>query len=69
MEHLLTWLNAERGRRIRLAETLGVYPSALSQWGQVPAERCLEVEAVTGISRHDLRPDVFGPAPAEGRAA
>jgi DNA-binding transcriptional regulator YdaS (Cro superfamily) len=37
-------------------------PQAVSQWTQVPAERVLEVERITGISRHDLRPDVFGPA-------
>ncbi len=29
---------------------------------RVPAERVLDIEKVTGISRHDLRPDVFGPA-------
>lgn len=23
-----------------------------------------EIERITGISRHDLRPDIFGPAPA-----
>lgn len=36
---------------------------------QIPPEFCLRVEALTGISRHDLRPDVFGPAsPPEGEA-
>ncbi len=25
----------------------------------------LAIEAVTGVSRHDLRPDVFGPAPTQ----
>ena len=29
----------------------------------VPAERVLAIEAATGISRYDLRPDVFGPPP------
>lgn len=28
-----------------------------------PAEHVLAVEAVTGVSRHQLRPDVFGPEP------
>ncbi|MBV5310755.1 YdaS family helix-turn-helix protein [Chromatium okenii] len=28
--------------------------------GRVPAHYCLAVEKVTGISRHLLRPDVFG---------
>jgi DNA-binding transcriptional regulator YdaS (Cro superfamily) len=38
---------------------------AISQWKQVPADRCLDVEAITGISRHDLRPTTFGPATPE----
>ena len=27
--------------------------------GKVPAERVLKVEEVTGVSRHDLRPDLY----------
>lgn len=65
----------EAGSAAELARRLGVVPMTVSQWkkrGQVPAERCLDVEAATGVSRHDLRPDVFGPAPeaeAVNRAA
>lgn len=29
---------------------------------EVPLKRVLDVERITGISRHELRPDVFGPA-------
>lgn len=63
MEHLIVWLDGERGRRTKLSEKLGILPSALSQWTQVPADRVLSVEAATGISRYELRPDVFGPSP------
>lgn len=37
----------------------------------VPAERCLAIEEVTKgtVSRYDLRPDVFGPAPSKRKAA
>lgn len=28
--------------------------------GKCPAELVLAVEAITGVSRHELRPDVFG---------
>lgn len=49
----------------KAAEVLGLSgPSVVSNWrarGKVPPERVLEVERVTGISRHELRPDVFGP--------
>lgn len=33
--------------------------------GQVPAEHCLAIEAATEgrVSRHELRPDVYGPKP------
>lgn len=32
---------------------------AVHQWVQVPAVRAVDVEAVSGIPRHELRPDVF----------
>lgn len=60
MQELRTWLNGERGRRTALAAKLGITPGALSQWTQVPPDRALDVERITGISRHQLRPDVFG---------
>lgn len=47
-------------------------PSVVLNWrkrGQVPADRVIEVEKLTGVSRHDLRPDVFGAAPAKEAAA
>ena len=57
MEHLI---DLPRGSRVRIAEALGITPGAISQWKNVPAEHVLTVEKITGISRHDLRPDVFG---------
>lgn len=43
-----------------LAAYLGVSRQAIYQWKRVPAERVLRVERVTGVSRYDLRPDIFG---------
>lgn len=58
------------GGQVQLAKLLEVNPSLISQWVtgrlQVAARHCLAIEAATGVSRHDLRPDVFGP-PAEGQ--
>jgi len=51
------------GTVAKLARHLGVTRSAICQWKRVPADRVLEVEALTGISRHRLRDDVFGKAP------
>lgn len=55
----------------KLAEACKVTPQAVSKWLQngVPAERVLDVERVTGVSRHELRPDIFGEPPATQEAA
>lgn len=67
MDHLTKWLDNERGRRGELAEALGITSGAISQWNRAPAERVLDIERLTGISRHDLRPDIFGPTPSPER--
>lgn len=48
-----------------LARQLNVSYQAVQKWlkSGVPPTRVLEVEEVTGISRHELRPDVYGPTP------
>jgi hypothetical protein len=35
----------------------------------VPAERCLQVAGISGISVHVLRPDVFGVRPQTKQSA
>ena len=54
-----------------LSRQIGISAQAISQWDRVPPARVLDVERITGISRHDLRPDIYGPAPhpQEGSAA
>ena len=47
-----------------LAEMVGVTPQALGQWGRVPAGRVLKVEKITGVPRHELRPDLYPPSDA-----
>lgn len=42
-----------------LADQLGVHRSAVYQWDQVPPLRVLEVERLTGVPRHELRPDLY----------
>jgi len=44
-----------------LADALEVTQGAVSQWmnKRVPAERVLEFEKLTGIPRHELRPDIY----------
>ena len=56
-----------------LAKALGVSKQAVSHWRtgryRVPAEHCRKIECLTGgqVTVHDLRPDVFGPAPTDRR--
>jgi DNA-binding transcriptional regulator YdaS (Cro superfamily) len=49
------------GGRRRLAEELGVTRQAVEGWRRVPVGHVLRIEALTGISRQDLRPDVYPP--------
>lgn len=60
MEHLLKHIRSERGRLRDLAKALEVSPSTILTWKQVPPIYCLRIEAITGVSRNDLRPDIYG---------
>jgi TorA maturation chaperone TorD len=42
-----------------LARRIGISQPSVSNWTQVPAERVLTVEAVTGVARAILRPDLY----------
>jgi TorA maturation chaperone TorD len=42
-----------------LARRLGVSQPSVSNWNRIPADRVLSVEAVTGVARAVLRPDLF----------
>lgn len=58
----------ERGMKLtEVASAIGVDKATVTRWAQkrVPEDRVLDVERVTGIPRHVLRPDlaaVFGPS-------
>ncbi|HTK14501.1 MAG TPA: Cro/CI family transcriptional regulator [Xanthobacteraceae bacterium] len=43
-----------------LARRIGISQPSVSNWGSVPPERVLAVEAVTGVARAILRPDLYG---------
>jgi DNA-binding transcriptional regulator YdaS (Cro superfamily) len=55
-----------------LAKALNIHRSAISQWKFVPiwpTNRVFEIEKASGgrVSRYEMRPDVFGPAPKKKR--
>ena len=50
------------GGQVALATKLGISQSAVAQWigsGNIPPARVPKVEKITGVSRHELRPDIF----------
>ena len=42
-----------------LARKIGIAQPSVSNWNQVPAQRVIAVEAATGVSRRELRPDLY----------
>lgn len=56
----------------KLASSIKVAQNVVSNWrlrGQVPSDRCIAIEQATGVTRYELRPDVFGTKPDDGQAA
>jgi DNA-binding transcriptional regulator YdaS (Cro superfamily) len=43
----------------RVAEHLGLVPSAVTQWSRVPARHVPRLEALTGIPGRVIRPDLW----------
>lgn len=48
---------------IDVAQVAAVNKSTVTRWMQkrIPAERVLDVERITGVPRHELRPDIYPP--------
>lgn len=59
-EKLETWFSESRGRRAAVSKALEITMGAISQWKSVPPKHAIRLEQITGISRHDLCPDIFG---------
>jgi len=50
---------AKLGSFNALAKALGMSAAAIMEWKRIPSHRILQVEAVTGIKRELLRPDLY----------
>lgn len=62
------------GGQEALALALGVPQSTISYWLRgskkgVAAEKAIDIERVTFVQRHELRPDLFPPPSSSGTAA
>jgi DNA-binding transcriptional regulator YdaS (Cro superfamily) len=61
----------QAGSQLAFGRLIGKRQSVINDWLReerpLPAEHVLTIEAATGISRHDLRPDIYprnlAPAP------
>lgn len=66
MENICEIAKVKAGGPAALAKAISersgksISSQAVSQWKKVPADRVVDVESITGVSRHELRPDVFG---------
>jgi len=49
----------EAGSIRALARQLGITHAAIRKWDRAPAERVIEIERLTGVSRKRLRPDLY----------
>ncbi|MCP3466589.1 molecular chaperone TorD family protein [Bradyrhizobium sp. CCGUVB23] len=47
----------------QLARKIGISQPSVSNWNKVPAQRVMAVEAATGVSRNELRPDLYSEPP------
>ena len=65
MEPALQMAKTKAGGDAKLARELGISIQAVWQWKRVPVTRVLDVERITGVPRHELRPD-FYPPPING---
>lgn len=58
------------GNQRRLALALNMRPSSLNKWvhhyqGRVPPDRLIQIYELTGVTPHELRPDLH-PTPTSG---
>ena len=49
----------EVGGGTAMAKVCSITPSGVTQWKVAPAGRVLQIEKASGVSRHELRPDMY----------
>lgn len=58
---VLKMVHNVRGTAPRIAQVCKINREAVWNWQRVPAEHVLRVEALLGIPRHLIRPDLYPP--------
>jgi DNA-binding transcriptional regulator YdaS (Cro superfamily) len=59
LEDIVELAVAKAGGMRALGRALGINYQAIQSWKKIPAGRVVAIEEVTGISREELRPDIF----------
>ena len=54
------------GGAVAVAKAFRISPEAVYLWNEVPVLRVLVLERLSGIPRHEIRPDIY-PPPGGGR--
>lgn len=54
---------AAAGGAPALARTLGLSHQAVFKWTKIPSRQVIPIEALTGVPREILRPDLYPPRP------
>lgn len=49
------------GGLAELGRLMGISRNAFYRWREVPPKRVLQLEKISGISRHEMRPDLYPP--------
>lgn len=50
-----------KGSRTAVAAALGITRQAMDDWDQVPVKRAAALEHLSGVSRCEMRPDIWRP--------
>lgn len=46
-----------------VARELGLTRQAVNKWDEIPTKHVLAIERLSGVTRYELRPDIYGPHP------
>lgn len=46
-----------------IARELGLTRQAVNKWDEVPGKHVLAIERLSGVTRYELRPDIYGAHP------
>lgn len=49
----------QAGGPVKVSKLLGISHQAIGQWKLIPPKWVIKIEEISGISRNELRPDIY----------